>query len=75
MNWEVRFYINTLPCVKQTTSGNVLDSTGSSASCSVMTQMGENGEWWEALEGTDMCIYVYIADDAFLGIAETNTTL
>ena len=37
--------------------------------------MGENGEWWEALEGTDMCIYVYIADDAFLGTAETNTTL
>ena len=36
-NWEIRFEINTLPCVKQMASGNLLYSTGSSAQCSVMT--------------------------------------
>ena len=36
-NWEIRFDINTLPCVKEIASGNLLDSTGSSAWCSVMT--------------------------------------
>ena len=36
-NWEIRFDINTLPCVKEIASGNVLYSTGSSAQCSVMT--------------------------------------
>ena len=37
MNWEIRFNINTLPCVKQIASGNLLYSSGSSAQCSVMT--------------------------------------
>ena len=29
-NWEIKFDINTLPCVKQIASGNQLYSTGSS---------------------------------------------
>ena len=36
MNWEIRFDINTLLCVKQIASGNLLYSTGSSSWCSVM---------------------------------------
>ena len=36
-NWEIRFDINTLSCVKKIAGGNVLYSTGSSAQCSVMT--------------------------------------
>ena len=43
MNWEIRFDINTLPCVKQRASGN-LHSTGSSARCSVTTERGRM-EW------------------------------
>ena len=31
MNWEIRSDIDTLPCVKQIASGNLLYSTGSSA--------------------------------------------
>ena len=34
---EIRFDINTLPCIEQIASGNLLYSTGSSARCSVMT--------------------------------------
>ena len=37
MNWEIRFDINTLPCVKYISSGKLLYSTGSSAQCSVVT--------------------------------------
>ena len=36
-SWEIRFDINTLPCVKKIASGKLLYSTGSSARCSVMT--------------------------------------
>ena len=36
-NWEIRFDINTLPCVKQIASENLLYSTGSSTWCSVTT--------------------------------------
>ena len=36
-NWEMRIDIYTLPCVKQTASGKLLYSTGSSARCSVVT--------------------------------------
>ena len=36
-NWEIRFDVNTLPCVKQMASGKLRYSTGSSARCSVMT--------------------------------------
>ena len=34
-----------IPCIKLIASGKVLYSTGSSAECSVMTSMGEMGEW------------------------------
>ena len=37
MNWEIRFDINTLPCVKEIASANLLYSSGSSAQCSGMT--------------------------------------
>ena len=37
MNWEIRFNLSTLPCVKYIASGNLLYCTGSSAWCSVMT--------------------------------------
>ena len=46
MNWEIRFDINTLPCVKEMAKGRLLNSTGSSALCSVMIQkdgMGGHG--------------------------------
>ena len=36
-NWEIRFDMFTLPCVKQIASGNLQGSTGSSARYSVMT--------------------------------------
>ena len=53
-NWERRVDIYTLPCVKKITSGKLPYSTGSSALCSAMTQMGGVGV--SGREG----IYVYI---------------
>ena len=47
MNWESRLGIYTPPCVKQTASGNRLQSTGSSAPCAVMTSRGGMGVGWE----------------------------
>ena len=46
-NWEITFDINTLPCVKQIASGNLVYSTGSSAWFSLMTYMGGIGGEWE----------------------------
>jgi len=37
MNWEIGIDIYTLPYVKQIANGKLLQSTGSSAWCSVMT--------------------------------------
>ena len=37
MNWEIGTDTYTPPCVKQTASGKLLNSTGSSAPCSVIT--------------------------------------
>ena len=37
MNWEIGIDVCVLPCVKQIARGNLLYSTGSSASCSVVT--------------------------------------
>ena len=37
MNGERSVDVHTLPCVKETASGKLLYSTGSSAQCSVMT--------------------------------------
>ena len=42
-NWEIRFDINTLPCVKKIAIGNLLYNTGRSAQCSVMTRGGMGG--------------------------------
>jgi len=60
MNWEIRIDIYTLPCVKQTASGTLLYSTGSSAQCSVMTERsgigGEQGRLRR--EGTYVCIWL-----------------
>ena len=72
-NWEIRFDINTLPCVKQIAGGNLLYSTGSSAQCSVTTYMGDGG-WGgrEVQEGGDRCIHMA---DSLHCTAETNTTL
>ena len=39
-SWEIRIDIYTLPWVKQTASGKLLNSTGSSALYSVMTWRG-----------------------------------
>ena len=58
MNWEIRFDINTLPCVKQIASGNLLYSTGSSAQCFVTTQRDEIGRVGGRLNREG--IYVYI---------------
>ena len=70
-NREIRFDINTLPCVKWIASGNLLYSTGSSAWCSVTTQMGGRGRG-EVREGGDVCIHTA---DSLHCTAETNTTL
>ena len=59
-----------MPCVKQMASGNLRYSTGSSARCSVMTQMG--GMRGEVQEGGDICIHIA---DSLRCTAETNTTL
>ena len=56
---KFRFDINTLPCVKLIASGNLLYSTGSSAWCSVMTQMGGMGVRVEGRSKREG-IYVYI---------------
>ena len=72
-NWEIRIDIYTLPCVKQIASGNLLYSTGSSAWCSVMTQMGGmGGGGREVQEGRDICIHIA---DSLRCTAETSTTL
>ena len=44
MKWETRIDIYTLPCVKQIASRNLLYTAGSSAGCSVVTEMDGMGE-------------------------------
>ena len=61
MNWEVGTDIYALPCIKETASENLLESTGSSAWCSVMTyKLGITG--WDGREapegGTYVCIWL-----------------
>ena len=56
INWEIRINLYTPPCVKQIASGTVLDSTRSSAQCSVRTQRGRmGGGGSEAQEGGNIC--------------------
>ena len=57
-NWEIRFDKNTLPCVKQIASGNLLYSTGSSPQCSVMTQMGGMG--WRRSKREGIQVYIQL---------------
>ena len=49
MNWEVGIDIYTLLtlCIEQITKENLLDSTGNSTQCSVVTKMGRKSknEW------------------------------
>ena len=62
-----------IPCAKQTASGKLVCSTGSSPRCSVMTWRGDMGGMLGRLmrEG----ILVLRADSHSCTIAETNTTL
>ena len=54
MNWEVGIDIYTLLtlCIEQITKENLLDSTGNSTQCSVVTKMGRKSKKEK--------IYVYI---------------
>ena len=58
MNWEIRFDINTVPCVQQIANGNLLYSTGSSAQCSVIAKLGGMGGSGRGPRGRG-CVYVY----------------
>ena len=72
MSWESSADIRTLPCVKYLANGKLLDSTGSSAPCSVMTWKGGMGAGWRgAQEGGDIGIH---PADSLCCIAETITT-
>ena len=60
MSWEIRFDINILPCVKQTATGNLLYSTGSSflVLCDDLDGWDGVGVWQGGLRGR-VCVYVY----------------
>ena len=59
MNWEIRFDINTLTCVKQLASGKLLCSTGSSVQGSVMTWgWDEDRGGRDTPEGGVICIHI-----------------
>ena len=61
MSWERSIDIYPPPCVAWIASGKLLYSTGSSARCSVGTQMGGTGVGGkEAKEGGDVCVFVFI---------------
>ena len=62
MNWEIKSDL----CVKETASGKLLQSTGHSARCSVMTQRGG----MRVPEGGDKCKHVA---NSLHCTAETNT--
>ena len=42
MNWKIGIDIYTLPCIKQTTSENLVHSTRNSTQCSVVTKWEGN---------------------------------
>ena len=73
MNWEVRFDINTLPCVKLIATGNLRYSPGSSARCCDDRDGWDEGVGGrEIQEGGDICIRTA---DSLHCTAETNTIL
>ena len=57
MNWEMRFDIRTLPCVKQIASGNFLYSTELS---SVLCDDQDVWDGWVSGRPKRVGIYVYI---------------
>ena len=72
-NWEIRIDIYIFPCVKQTTTGNLVYSTGSSVQCSVMTDLGRLGVGGrEVQEGGLTCIHIV---DLLHCTTEINTAL
>ena len=73
-NWEIRIDIDTLLCVKQIASWNLLSSTENPARCSVTIQRGEIGVGGrrKVQERGDICIHVA---DSLHCTAEINTTL
>jgi len=71
MTWEIRVDVCALPCVKQIASGDLLQSSGSSAQCSVMTWIDGMG-WEGGPRGRDIHIYI---TDSHCCTAETNTAL
>ena len=69
--WESNIEVYTLPGGKEIASGKLLCNTGSSAWCSVTSQMGGIGNWEAGLRGGR---YMY-AYGWFTVMAEANTTL
>ena len=70
MTWENKIGICTLPCVKLIASGKLLYKIGSSAHCSVMTEVGAGRR--KAQERGNVYI---IMTDSHCCMAETSTTL
>ena len=64
-------WIYTPPCAKQIASGKLLDNTGSSAWCCVMTDKGDVGDV-EGGSRRDICTHIA---DSHCYTAETNITL
>ena len=60
INREVGTDIHTLPCIKQTASGKLLYSSGSSAWCSVVIWSGGMGGGREAKEGGGIYTHTHI---------------
>ena len=57
LTWEIRVDVCALPCVKQIASGDLLQSSGSSAQCSVMTWI-DGQEWDLSLKREGYILYL-----------------
>ena len=60
MSWESSADIRTLPCVKYLANGKLLDSTGSSAPCSVMTWRNGMGSVGGRLNKEKIYVYIWL---------------
>ena len=69
-----RIDVHKLPCVKSVASGNLLQSTGRSAQCSVTQWVGWRGEWRDGREVQEGELLGHRAD-SLLCTAETKATL